>query len=122
MRLAKHFVPVALVAATAAALPAAAPAAAAQEFEGTVVSVDRADRSFRLRDTERGTVRIRVTRTTRFERIAGLSGLRAGMTNIESVVRRSNGRWVALEVERSGGGGEHGGDDDDGRGRGGDDD
>jgi hypothetical protein len=113
MRLAKHFVPVALVAATAAALPAAAPAAAAQEFEGTVVSVDRADRSFRLRDTERGTVRIRVTRSTRFERIAGLSGLRAGMTNIESVVRRANGRWVALEVERSGGGGEHGGDDDD---------
>ena len=44
------------------------------------------------------------------------------MTNIESVVRRPNGRWVALEVERSGGGGEHGGDDDDGRGRGGDDD
>ena len=34
------------------------------------------------------------------------------MTNIESVVRRSNGRWIALEVERSGGGGEHGGDDD----------
>jgi hypothetical protein len=121
MRLAKHFFPVALVAATAAGLPAAAPAAAAQEFEGTVVSVDRGDRSFRLRDTERGTVRIRVTGTTRFERVAGLSGLRAGMTNIESVVRRSNGRWVALEVERSGGGGEHGGDDD-GRGRGGDDD
>jgi hypothetical protein len=117
MRLAKHFVPVALVAATVAAIPAAAPAAAAREFEGTVVSVDRADRSFRLRDTERGTVRIRVTRSTRFERIAGLSGLRAGMTNIESVVRRSNGRWVALEVERSGGGGEHGGDDDDDDGR-----
>ena len=34
------------------------------------------------------------------------------MTNIEAVVRRSNGRWVASEVERSGGGGEHGGDDD----------
>jgi len=26
-------------------------------------------------------------------------------------VRRSNGRWVALSVERSGGGGRHGGDD-----------
>jgi hypothetical protein len=38
------------------------------------------------------------------------------MTNIEAVVKRSNGRWVALEVERSGGGGEHGGDDDDDRG------
>jgi hypothetical protein len=123
MCLAKHVVPLALVVAAAAALPATAGAAsarsaAAQEFEGTVVSVNRADRTFRLRDTERGTVRIRVTRSTRFERIAGFGGLRAGMTNIESVVRRSGGRWVALEVERSGGGGEHGGDDD----RSGDDD
>jgi hypothetical protein len=63
-------------------------------------------------------VRIRVTRNTSFERIAGFSGLRAGQTNIEATVRRSNGRWVALDVERSGGGGEHGGDDR----RGGDDD
>jgi hypothetical protein len=54
-------------------------------------------------------VRIRVTRNTRFERIAGFAGLRRGMTNIEAVVRRSDGRWIAREVERSGGGGEHGG-------------
>jgi hypothetical protein len=117
MRLSRTLVPLALVTAAVAAAPAtAAPAAgsaALREYEGTVVSVNRATNSFRLRDTERGTVRIRVTRNTRFERIDGLSGLRAGMTNIESVVRRSNGRWVALEVERSGGGGEHGGDDDD---------
>ena len=83
--------------------------AALREFEGTVVSVNRDARTFRLRDTERGTVRIKVTRNTRFERIDGLAGLRAGMTNIEAVVRRSNGRWIAREVERSGGGGEHGG-------------
>jgi len=38
----------------------------------------------------------------------------AASNRVESVARRSNGRWVALEVERSGGGGEHGGDDDDG--------
>lgn len=112
---------VAAVSATAA-LPAAAGAQATstREYEGTVVSVDRDARTFRLRDSERGTVRIRVTSRTRFERIAGLRGLRAGMTNIEAVVRRSNGRWVALEVERSGGGGEHGGSND-GR-RGSDDD
>ena len=104
-----------LTAATAAPAASAAPAgsAALREFEGTVVSVNRDKRTFRLRDTERGTVRIRVTRNTRFERIAGLAGLRRGMTNIESVVRRSNGRWVAREVERSGGGGEHGGRNDD---------
>jgi hypothetical protein len=100
---------------------AAAPAGAAQvrEFEGTVVSKNRAARTFRLRDVEPGTVRIKVTRRTRFERIAGFRGLRRGMRRVEATVQRRNGRWVALEVERSGGGGEHGGDDDR---RGGDDD
>jgi len=108
--------PVALVAAVAAVAPAqaAAPSAssALREFEGTVVSVNRDNRTFRLHDSERGTIRIKVTSRTRFERVAGFSGLRKGMTRIEATVRRSNGRWVALEVERSGGGGEHGGGDD----------
>ena len=113
----------ALVAATAVAGVApgvsagAAPtagAAALREFEGTVVSKNSAARTFRLRDTERGTVRIRVTRNTRFERIDGFSGLRVGARNIEATVRRRDGRWVAVEVERSGGGGEHGGGDDSG--------
>ena len=35
------------------------------------------------------------------------------MRNIEATVRRSNGRWVAIKVERSGGGGNHGGGGDD---------
>ena len=122
MRSTRTILPLALVTAAVAAVPAsaspAAGGAALREFEGTVVSVNRDNRTFRLRDTERGTVRIRVNRRTRYERIDGLGGLHAGMTNIEAVVRRSNGSWVALEVERSGGGGEHGGDDD----RGGDDD
>ena len=87
-------------------------AALLREYEGTVVSVNRDARTFRLRDTERGTVRIKVNRRTRYERIAGFAGLSAGMTNIEAVVRRVDGRWVAREVERSGGGGDHGGDDD----------
>jgi hypothetical protein len=74
---------------------------------------------------------VRVTSRTRFERISGFSGLKAGARNIETIVRRSNGRWVAVEVERSGGGGSHGGSNDDdssgdddgrrGRGRGSDD-
>jgi hypothetical protein len=106
------------VAATVVALPAPASAATVRQFEGTVVSVDRDSRTFRLRDSERGTVRIKVTSRTRFERIAGFRGLRRGMTRVESTVVRSNGRWVAREVEISGGGGRHGGDDD----RGGDDD
>ena len=74
----------ALVATTAVA--AAAPAgssgaaptadAALREFEGTIVSKNRDARTFRLRDSERGTVRIRVTRNTRYERIDGFGGLR----------------------------------------------
>jgi hypothetical protein len=44
-----------------------------------------------------------------FERIDGLTGLRVGMRRVESVVRRSNAAWIAIDVERSCGGGEHGG-------------
>jgi hypothetical protein len=108
MKIARIVVPVILTAAVAAA-PAAASAA---EFEGTVLSVNRENRTFRLDDSERGIKRIKVNRNTRFERIDGFRGLRAGMRNVETVVKRRNGRWVAIEVERSGGGGEHGGDDD----------
>jgi hypothetical protein len=96
-----------------AAQPAApkAPAtqAATRQYEGTIVSVNRSARTFRLRDSERGTVTIKVTSNTRFQRVGGFSGLRAGMTRIEANVRRSNGAWVATFVERSGGGGNHGG-------------
>jgi Domain of unknown function (DUF5666) len=95
--------------ATATATAAGAQSAAARHLEGRVVSVDRTARTFRLRDAERGTVRIRVTRSTDFERISGFAALRAGMRRVEATVRRSNGRWVATHVERSGGGGEHGG-------------
>jgi Domain of unknown function (DUF5666) len=97
----------------ASAAPTFAPAqAATREFEGTVVSVNRDARTFRLHDSERGTVTIKVTRRTRFERVDGFAGLRTGLKRIEAVVVRSDGRWVATEVERSGGGGRHGGDDD----------
>ena len=116
MRSIRTIVPLALVvAAGATAAPAtAAPAASSalvREYEGTIVSVNRSNRTFRLRDSERGTVRIRVTRNTTFERIEGFAGLKKGMRRIEATVRRSGGRWVAIEVERSGGGGQHGDDD-----------
>ena len=126
----KNLLRVALVA--GAAFAASAPAAHAQtrQYEGTIVSVDRDARTFRIKDAERGTIRVRVTSRTRFERISGFSALKAGASNIETTVKRSNGRWVAIEVERSGGGGHHGGGSDDdsgddhggrGRGRGSDD-
>ena len=109
-------------ASTAAAASAATPlhAAAARHFEGTVVSVSTADKSFRLRDSERGTVVIEVTAATRFERIAGFAGLKAGLKRVEAKVKRSGDNWVALKVERSGRD-DNRGDDNSGRGRGGDD-
>jgi hypothetical protein len=98
---------------TAQPATAAATQAATRQFEGTVLSVNRSARTFRLRDAQRGTVTIKVTSATRFQRVGGFAGLRAGMTRIEANVRRSNGAWVATFVERSGGGGgRHGGSDD----------
>ena len=85
--------------------------AAPTQYEGTVVSINKDKRTFRLRDAQRGAIRIKVTRNTVFERIAGFRALRVGMNGVETTVKRSNGRWVAIRVERSGGGGSHGGDD-----------
>jgi hypothetical protein len=111
----------------ASAAPDRTATAAARHFEGTVVSVNRDAKTFRLRDVERGTVRIKVTAQTRFERVDGFAGLKPGAKNIEATVKRRNGAWIALTVERSGGGGEHGGGGDrggsgGGSGRGGADD
>ena len=94
---------------TTIALAVPGVAAAATQYEGRVVSVNRDNRTFRLHDAERGTIRIKVTRSTTFEDLAGFRSLRAGMRRVEATVRRSDGRWVATHVERSGGGGHHGG-------------
>jgi hypothetical protein len=114
----------AVMVAPAAAGPAgaAAPAQAQTAFDGTVVSKNTNNRSFRLRDAERGTVRIYVTRNTRFERVNGFAGLKVGARNIESIVRKRNGRWIAIEVERSGRVADDRGRDDSRGGRGGADD
>ena len=84
MKISRIAIPV-IVASFVAAAPAAA---AAAEFEGTVLSVNRDKRTFRLDDSERGIKRIKVTRNTRFERIDGFAGLRAGQRNIEVTARR----------------------------------
>jgi hypothetical protein len=89
----------------------AATASAATEYEGKVVGISKERRTFRLADAERGTIRIKVARNTTFERIAGFGALWVGVRGVEATVKRSNGRWVALHVERSVGGGRLGGDD-----------
>jgi hypothetical protein len=88
-----------------------ATASAATQYEGKVVGISKERKTFRLADAQRGTIRIKVTRTTTFEDIAGFGALKVGMRRVEATVKRSDGRWVALHVERSGGGGRHGGDD-----------
>jgi hypothetical protein len=105
---------IALIAALALTMSiGVATASAATQYEGTVVSVNKAKHTFRLSDARRGTIRIKVTRNTTFQRIAGFSALEAGMKRVQATVKRSNGRWVAPHVERSGGGGRHGGGADD---------
>ena len=69
------------------------------EFEGKVTRVDRANDRFRINDRERGSHRVYVNSRTRYERVDGLRGLRRGM-KIEVEVRRADGRWIAIEVER----------------------
>jgi uncharacterized protein DUF5666 len=74
-----------------------ASAATVRHFEGKVVSVDRAAKSFRLRDSERGTATVFVTSSTRFSRTS-FAALRTGRS-VEVTVRRVDGRWQASKVE-----------------------
>jgi hypothetical protein len=112
MKITRTATTLALVAAAVAAAPASALAA---QFEGRIVSVNKAAKTFRIHDAERGTKKIKVTSATRFHRVAGFAGLHAGQRRIEVTAKRKNGRWVASLVERSGGGGggHHGGGGDD---------
>ena len=77
--------------------PSAPPVA--RHFDGTVASVAKEKSAFRMRTESGRILRLKVKSTTRFERIAGFAGLAKGQV-IEVTARRSDGRWVALEVER----------------------
>jgi uncharacterized protein YceH (UPF0502 family) len=93
----KKLIPLALLIG-ALAVPSAA---SAREVEGTVVAVNRDARTFTLVD-EGVRTKVKVTSRTRYERLAGFSAIRRGMTGVEAIVTRKNGRWVASLVERSG--------------------
>jgi len=109
----------ALLAALALTALAAVTASAAtvRHVEGRVTAVDRDARSFTLRDSERGTFRVFVSSSTRWERTS-FSRVRSG-SRLEATIRRADGRWVAGHVETSGGGGRHGGETEAGDDRGG---
>jgi len=91
----------------------AAPAQAAlRHVDGTVLSKNRDDRTFKIRTQNGNQLRIKVNNTTKFERIAGFGGLRKGM-EVEVDYQRTDSGLLAKQVEPQGGG-SGGGDDDNG--------
>jgi uncharacterized membrane protein YgcG len=83
--------------------------AATRQYEGTVVSVNRDAKTFRLHDSERGTIRIKVRSSTRFERINGFASLRRASSASRPPSSARTGAGSRCRSKRSGGGGSHGG-------------
>lgn len=98
------------VAATAFLGVLALPAQAAlRHVDGTVVSKNSSDRSFRIKSQGGNRVRIEVTAATKFQRIAGFRDLHRGL-RIEVEAKTTAAGLVAIQVEtRQGGGGGDGG-------------
>lgn len=103
----------------------AAPAQAAlRHIDGTVVSKNPDNRTFRISTQSGAKVRIKVNGTTEFERIAGFGALHKGM-RIEVDAQTTSNGLVAKQIEPqggNGGGGDDSGGDDHGSGGGGADD
>jgi hypothetical protein len=111
---------------TAAKAPTTASTAATRHVEGRVTAIDRSARTFTVRDAERGTLKVKVTSSTKFERVT-FTALRTG-TRVDVRAKRVAGAWNATKVERGeaaadnhDAGDDHGGDDN-GRHGGGNDD
>ena len=103
---------VALASALTVGLIAAPAQAALRHIDGTVVSKNSDNRTFKL-STQSGTVRIKVNGTTEFERIAGFGALHKGL-KIEVEAQSTANGLVAKQVEPQGGNGGGGGSDDSG--------
>jgi len=101
---------IAALALGAFALPAQA---ALRHIDGTVVSKNAADHSFRITTQGGSRVRIKVTSSTQFQRIAGgFGGLTKGL-QVEVEAKSTANGLVATHVETAGGGGNGGGGGDD---------
>jgi hypothetical protein len=83
-------------------------AAATRHVEGKVTAIDRSARTFTVRDAQRGTLTVKVTGATVFERISGFAALRTGQS-VDVRAKRVAGAWRATKVERprAGSGGNH---------------
>ncbi|HET7589281.1 MAG TPA: DUF5666 domain-containing protein [Solirubrobacterales bacterium] len=112
----------AALAATATLAAIALPAQAAlRHIDGTVLSKNSSDRSFRIKTQAGARVRIKVSSTTRFQRIpGGFGGIHQGL-RVEVEAKSTAGGLVATEVETRQGGGGDGADDHGGHGGGSDD-
>ena len=88
------------IAATGAGATAPSPvsAAATKHVEGRVTAINRSARTFTVRDAERGTLKVTVTSSTKFERVT-FSALRTG-TRVDVRAKRVAGAWNATKVER----------------------
>jgi hypothetical protein len=101
-----------------ATAPSPVSAAAVRHVEGRVTAIDRSARTFTVRDAERGTLKVKVTSSTKFERVT-FSALRTG-TRVDVRAKRVSGAWNATKVERGevgddhDAGDDHGADDDGG--------
>jgi uncharacterized membrane protein YgcG len=108
-RVTSLFAVLVLATALASATLAGPAGAAVRHIDGTVVSKNAKDKSFQL-STQSGNVRIRVSSTTVFDRLAGFGALHKGL-EIEVNATQSSSGLVATKIEprSSGGGGENGG-------------
>jgi Domain of unknown function (DUF5666) len=77
---------------------APAKAAAARHVEGRVTAINRSARTFTVRDAQRGTLTVKVTRSTKFERVS-FASLRTGQI-VDVRAKRVAGAWNATKVER----------------------
>ena len=102
----KRMISTAVAAAFTVAALAAAPAPATAKssagltnFHGTVTSVSKSAKTFRVKRANGTSLSFRVTSTTVFERISrGFSGLAKGRA-IEVKAKKVDGRWSARKVE-----------------------
>jgi cold shock CspA family protein len=98
-----------LIAALFVAMAVSQAEAALRHLDGTVLSKNSANHTFRIKKENGGRTRIHVNRATEFERIpGGFSGLHRGL-RVEVDAKRTNRGLLAKQVEkdrhRGGGGG-----------------
>ena len=84
----------------AAKAPTTVSAAATRHLEGHVTAIDRSARAFTVRDAERGTLKVKVTSSTTFERTSHFTPLRVGARGRRPYPAKVDGSWRATKVER----------------------